>query len=79
MRIERAEAEANYPLGWTMGMIVWLLNKLFATGDGEDVSEDLPYEIGERVGGGVRGRARVKRGEKKVAAKVLEARHHRRG
>ena len=34
-------------------MIVWLLNKLFATGDvREDISEDLPYEIGERVGGG---------------------------
>ena len=37
-------------------MILWLLNKLFATGDVyEDVSEDLPYEIGDRVGGGTFG------------------------
>ncbi len=37
-------------------MIVWLLNKLFGTGDVyEDVSEDLPNEIGDRVGGGTFG------------------------
>ena len=54
-------------------MIVWLLDKLFATGDVyEDVSEDLPYEIGERVGGGTFGSVYVaSNGKKKVAAKVL--------
>ena len=53
-------------------MIVWLLDKLFATGDVyEDVSEDLPYEIGERVGGGTFGSVYVaSNGKKKVAAKV---------
>ena len=57
-------------------MIVWLLDKLFATGDVyEAVSEELPYEIGERVGGGTFGSVYVaSNGNKKVAAKVLEKR-----
>ena len=57
-------------------MIVWLLNKLFATGDVyEDISEELPYEIGDRVGGGTFGSVYVaSNGNKKVAAKVLEKR-----
>ena len=54
-------------------MILWLLNKLFATGDVyEAVSEELPYEMGERVGGGTFGSVYVASSEnKKVAAKVL--------
>ena len=54
-------------------MILWLLNKLFGTGDVyAAVSEELPYEIGERVGGGTFGSVYVAtRDEKKVAAKVL--------
>ena len=54
-------------------MILWLLNKLFATGDlYEDVSEELPYATGERVGGGTFGSVYVaSNGNKKVAAKVL--------